>query len=251
VVVGAGGSAYRLFRTRLARVEQRRLAQESFSRQLIETQEAERQRIARDLHDSLGQNLLLVKNRLSIEIRRADPSSPSLEGLRQASTEVSQALDEVRATARALRPAELDRLGLGKALESMLDRIGPITTTKFSSELDDLSGLYPKEVEVQVFRVAQEAVNNVLKHSQAEEAIVELKLEPTRLRLTVQDDGAGFEPAMADRRKGFGLSGMAERARLIGGDFEVKSALGGGCRLTVTVPLPKQRNGKDQSIHRG
>jgi signal transduction histidine kinase len=94
-----------------------------------------------------------------------------------------------------------------------------------------------------LFRIAQEAINNVLKHAQANGVIVELKREPTGLRLTVQDDGAGFDATASGRPGGFGLSGMAERARLIGGALAVNAAPGRGCRLTVTVPLPKSRNG--------
>ena len=233
------GLIYWLFRARLAHVERRRLVQESFARQVIETQEAERQRIARELHDSVGQTLLLVKNHLSLGIRKAEPASPIMEDLGQASAEVSQAIEEVRATARALRPVELDRLGLGKALESMLDRIAATTPTRLSSELDDLGKLDGQEVEIQLYRIAQEAITNVLKHSKANEVIVELKREGKNLRLTVQDDGIGFNPECSSLTGGFGLPGMAERARLVGAAFSVKAAPGKGCRLTVTMPLPK------------
>jgi signal transduction histidine kinase len=139
-----------------------------------------------------------------------------------------------------LRPVELDRLGLAKALEAMLERIGSTTATRFSSELDDLGEMGNKESQIQLYRIAQEAINNVLKHAQAREVIMELKRERTALRLTVQDDGIGFDPELTARAGGFGLSGMSERARLIGGALSVKSASGKGCRLTVTVPWPLQ-----------
>ena len=235
----AAALLYWAVRTRLAQVERRRLAQESFARQLIETQETERQRIARELHDGVGQSLLLVKNRLTLGLKQADSGSPIVTHLEQASSEVSQAIEEVRATARLLRPVELDRLGLAKALESMLERITANTDTRISSELDDLGELNNREMEIQLYRIAQEAINNVLKHSKAPEVIVELKREATGLRLTVQDDGIGFDSVASAEKRGFGLSGMTERARLIGGELSVKSALGKGCRLTVTVPLAK------------
>jgi signal transduction histidine kinase/ligand-binding sensor domain-containing protein len=231
-----------LVRARLAQVERRRRVQEAFARQLIQTQEAERQRIARELHDGIGQSLLLVKNRLSQGIKQTQDTSPVSQQLQQASAEVSQAIEEVRSTARALRPVELDRLGLGKALESMLERSGASTHIKFSHELDEIGGLPEREAEIQLYRIAQEAVNNALKHSKAREVIVELKREAANLRLTVQDDGTGFEPGAADRSAGSGLSGMSERARLIGAAFSVQAAPGKGCRLTVTMPLPTQRD---------
>jgi signal transduction histidine kinase/streptogramin lyase len=239
--LGAGLIFWRV-RARLAQSERRRKVQEAFARQVIQTQEAERQRIARELHDGVGQSLLLAKNRLSIGLKQTQHTSPISQQLEQASAEVSQAIEDVRATARALRPVELDRLGLGKALESMLERSGAGTNIKFSHELDDTGGLADREAEIQLYRIAQEAINNALKHSNAREVIVELKREAGNLRLTVQDDGAGFEPAVAERSGGSGLSSMSERARLIGAAFSVLAAPGNGCRLTVTMPVQKQRH---------
>jgi signal transduction histidine kinase/ligand-binding sensor domain-containing protein len=242
VVAMTGGLIYWIFRTRLAQVERRRLVQESFARQVIETQEVERQRIAQELHDGVGQILLLVKNHLSLGMKNVEPSSPILEHLGRASSVTSQAIEEVRATARALRPVELDCLGLGKALEAMIERIGATTTARYSFELDDVEESIGREVEIQLYRIAQEAMNNVLKHSKADRVIVELKQEAKDIRLTVQDNGAGFDPALSGRQGAFGLPGMAERARLIGGALSVMAAPGKGCRLTVTVPLVKQRH---------
>jgi signal transduction histidine kinase/ligand-binding sensor domain-containing protein len=239
VVFLAAGLVYAYVRSLLKRAERRRLAQETFARQVIETQEAERQRIAHELHDGVGQILLLVKNHLTLGMKKAEATSPGLEHFGQASSAASQAIDEVRATAHTLRPVELDRLGLGKALESMLDRIASTTTTRCSFDLDDVGESVGREVEIQLYRIAQEAINNVLKHSKAGEVNIELKQETKNLRLTVQDDGAGFDPARSVGKGGIGLSGMAERARLIGGLLSVMAAPGKGCRLTVTVPLSK------------
>ncbi len=124
----------------------------------------------------------------------------------------------------------------------MLDRIGGTTSMRFSFELDEMGELDGREVEIQLYRIAQEAINNVVKHSKAGQVIVELKREGNNLRLTVQDDGVGFELDDGERLGGFGLAGMSERARLIGGALSVKAAPGKGCRLTVIVPLPKQRH---------
>jgi signal transduction histidine kinase len=240
VAVVICGVLYTLYLNRMAQAERRRLAQEAFARKLIETQESERQRIARELHDGVGQTLLLAKNRLALGLKQATGASPVAEHLGQASSEVGQAIEEVRATARALRPVELDRLGLGKAIESMLERVGGTTKTRFSTELDELGELRDKDTEIQLYRIAQEAINNVIKHSNAADVIVELKQEAAWLRLTVQDDGQGFDPDVSGTANGSGLSGMAERARLIGGVFSVKSAPGKGCRLTVTISSTNQ-----------
>jgi signal transduction histidine kinase len=232
------------FRRRLQELEHRRQLQETFARRLIETQEAERRRIALELHDGVGQALILAKNHLTTALHAGGNSRQ--EPIAQASSEVSEALDEIRITARNLRPPELDRLGLAKALEAMLDRTGANTTMRFSFELEDVN---PKrvrpDVEIQLYRIAQEAISNALKHSKATEVIVELKQEGPELRLTVQDDGAGFDPAVAGFRGGSGLSGMRERARLIGGIVTVRAAVGKGCRMSVSVPLLDEQRGKN------
>jgi signal transduction histidine kinase/ligand-binding sensor domain-containing protein len=227
-----------MLRARLAVLERRRLAQEAFSRQLIQTQEKERQRIAHELHDGVGQSLILAKNHIVSVIARAGASAPFAGLLSQISTEVSEALEEIRATSRALRPVELDRLGLAKSLEAMLGRAGHGTTIKIMSDLEDLEDLAGREVGIQLYRIAQEAINNVLKHSHAQRVIVELKREQDSVRLTIQDNGDGFDPAASTQQNGFGLAGMAERARIIGGSFSVNAQPGSGCRLTVIVPLP-------------
>jgi signal transduction histidine kinase/ligand-binding sensor domain-containing protein len=167
LVAASAGLIYYVFRARLARLEQRRQAQEAFARQVIETQETERQRIARELHDGVGQILLLVKNRLSQGMAKMGPRPLVQEHFGQAAADVTQAIAEIRATAHALRPVELDRLGLGQALESMLERAGGTTTTRISAELEDVRNSVGREVEIQLYRIAQEAINNVLKHANA------------------------------------------------------------------------------------
>jgi signal transduction histidine kinase/ligand-binding sensor domain-containing protein len=237
-VAGAGVLAYH---RRVTNLERRRLAQEAFSRQLIESQETERQRIAAELHDSLGQNLLLIKNRAALGLAQVAQPAGVEEQLQNISNAATQAISEVRAIAFALRPYELDRLGLTKAVESMVQKVAETSRVHFATDLDDLAGALSPEEEINLYRIMQEAINNVLKHAGATEVILELKKEPPGLRVSVLDDGRGFDPSArretAAGQGGFGLSGMAERARLLGGELRVQSAPGRGTRVTVTVPL--------------
>ena len=243
VAVGASALILVSVRVRLARLRREHAAQALFARQLINSQEEERKRIAGELHDSLGQTLLLVKNRALLGLNQPDVP-PGIAGhFRQISDSASDAIEEVRATAFALRPYELDRLGLSKATESMIEKVAATSSIKFSTDLDDVAGRLPPEIEISVYRILQEAINNAVRHSGATSVIVEMKQEPPLLRVSILDDGRGFDAATVQttaeqQRNGFGLRGLAERAKLIGGAFQVQSAAGKGTRVTLTVRLP-------------
>ncbi len=229
---------------RMMRLEQSRAAQEAFSHQLLSSQEEERKRLASELHDGLGQDLLLIKNRVGL--LAADKRHP-LEVARQLgeiSQNASRAIADVRAISQALRPTALEQVGLTKAVEWMVEQVAGASTTKFSTELENIDGLLEPEKEISLYRVVQEALNNVLKHAQASQVIVEAKREKAELRASVFDNGRGFDPERAGRegeKPGLGLAGMRERAKVLGGRIELQSASGKGTRLTLTVPLSSDR----------
>jgi len=134
-----------------------------------------------------------------------------------------------------LRPAELDQLGLAKAIEWMVEKTGATSTTRFGCEVDGIDRL-PPEMEISIYRIAQEGINNVLKHANATEAILQLQREAGAVRFSIFDNGRGLEKPL--RNDGQGLMGIAERVRLLGGKFDIQSAPGKGTRLTATIPLP-------------
>jgi signal transduction histidine kinase/ligand-binding sensor domain-containing protein len=240
VLAVAGGLLWGGVRRRVARLEGRRQAQADFSRRLIQAQEAERKRLARELHDGLGQDLILIKNRAQFGLQHLAPPAPLGEQLREITDAAGHALEAVRGTVHALHPYELDRLGLTQALEAMAQRASATSTTRFLTDLDDLDGVFPPEAQIQLYRLLQEGANNVLKHAQATEAILEVKREAGAVRAALFDDGRGFDPATLDAAGwgGLGLRGMAERAGLIGGTLRVHSTPGRGTRLEVTIPAP-------------
>jgi len=228
-----------LYHLRISALQRRREAQEAFSRKLIESQENERKRIASELHDSLGQNLLLIKNRAELGREQAAGSTPRDTQFNQIVDAATQAIGEVRAIAFGLRPAELDRLGLANAARAMLNQVSETTTIRFESELDDVAKCLSPAQEIGLYRILQEAVNNVLKHSEATEAVVELKHEQRHVRLSVFDNGRGFDPQLPRSpggQGGYGLSGLAERVSILRGEFELLSKPGRGARLTVRLP---------------
>jgi len=233
-----------LYELRVYQHKRARTMQEGFARRLIESQEQERKRVAGELHDSLGQSLQIIKGRAQLGLDRTSNQPESAKQFQEIASAASQAIQEVRAISHALRPAEVDQLGLSKAIEWMVEKAGATSPTRFACELERVDGVLPPEVEISLYRIAQEGINNVLKHAQAGEAILELKRAANTVRLSIFDNGRGFAKGadladLAKGRVGQGLAGIAERVRLLGGELDLQSAPGRGTRLTVTCHLPK------------
>jgi signal transduction histidine kinase/ligand-binding sensor domain-containing protein len=235
-----------LYARRISALKRAHQVQETFSRQLIESQESERKRIAAELHDSLAQNLLVVKNRVLLAMRASAGDARSREHLNEASAATDQAIDEVSEISYNLRPHQLDNLGLGRAIEAMLDRVSGSSGILFSAEIDPLDGLFPPQDETSLYRIIQECVNNIVKHSQANEARIAIKTEARAISLTIQDNGRGFdlEARVADRSRtsGFGLTGIAERTRMLGGKLVIESVPGSGTLITAQIELLRKRD---------
>ena len=200
------------------------------ARRSLAAQEAERARIARELHDQIGQSLTAVVLQLERAARRtAAPVRREVEEAREA---VRESLEEVREIARRLRPEALDDLGLASALAALtLDvsrRTGLRVERRIAAGLPELS---PEE-ELVVYRVAQEGLTNVARHADARHAWVTLDSRNGGVALEVRDDGRGFEPRAA---AGAGLRGMRERALLVGADLDVESRNGEGAAVRLTL----------------
>lgn len=221
-------------------------AQQAFARQLIASQEAERKRIAAELHDSLGQNLLIVKNRAQLGQIVAQEKDPELlEQFEWIVNSASQSIEEVREIAQNLRPYHLDRLGLTKALEVMIEKVAATTKMRFVSELVPLDDLFSKEDAITLYRVVQESLTNVVKHAQATQARISVERTTDSITLTIEDNGRGFVPAEAAAKpSGFGLAGMAERVRMLGGEWQIDSQEGQGTTVTMRLTLHDKTKGK-------
>ena len=233
------------WRYRLAKIRQVHEAREHFAGQLIRSQESERKRIAAELHDSLGQQLLIVRHRAQLGQRAAE-AAPELAreypGILEqfASIEASagDSIEEVRGIAQNLRPYLLDSLGLTKALEVMIEQVAATKRMRLVAQLLPLDDLFGKDDAITLYRIVQESLNNAVKHSGATEARVEVDRTRQSVSVTVRDDGRGFLADSAARASGFGLAGMAERVRMLGGDLKVSSQPGQGTVVTVNVPVP-------------
>ncbi|QQS47519.1 MAG: hypothetical protein IPM66_02340 [Acidobacteriota bacterium] len=214
-------------------------SQEAFSRRLIESQEGERKRIAAELHDSLGQSLAIIKNRALHSLADPDDHDRAREQIEEIAEAAGHAIQETREIAYNLRPFHIDRLGLTAALAAMIKRASS-DNLQFTTELDSIDGLLAPEQEINFYRIVQESVNNIIKHSGAGEASVAIKRRDGMIELTIADNGRGFEVGRGGSRNaesgsGFGLLGMTERARILGCVPVITSAPGKGTTIKLKL----------------
>ena len=230
------------WRYRIAEMRRGQAAQQAFSRQLIESEERERQRIAAELHDSLGQNLLVVKNRALLGAL-AQQDGEARKQFDEIGATVAQTLEEVRIIAYNLRPHHLEQLGLTTTIRAMIEKIAESSGIEMIADLDDLDGVFPPDQEITIYRIIQESVNNVIKHARAREAHVAVRSHEHHVEITVRDDGQGFASAAptagAAAGGGFGLKGLAERVQMLGGTHTIDSGPGRGTTVTVRIGTPR------------
>jgi len=196
--------------------------------------------IAAELHDSLGQRLVIMKNHAIVLLQNRKGTGilniAQRESIEEMSAELSGALREVKEISYDLRPYRLDRLGLSAAVRALVEKAAAASETVFHAEIDDIDDVCPKGDEINFYRIVQECVNNILKHSHAANAYVDIKRDREAVHLTVHDDGDGIASALihpTSTTRGFGLTGIAERADLIGGRATIKSTPELGTTITV------------------
>jgi two-component system sensor histidine kinase UhpB len=202
-------------------------------RRVLLAQEAERQRIARELHDEVGQVLTSVVLELEHAAQRAD--ADDAQQLATARESVRRSLEDVRRIARELRPEMLDDLGLQSALRALCTSAAAHQRLHIERRLELTDAVSP-EVELVVYRVAQESLTNVMRHAGASEVLVSLANVGGGLRLIVRDDGHGLPAGV---NGGAGLAGMQERALHVGGRLTVATVPDGGTEVRLDIPLPE------------
>jgi signal transduction histidine kinase len=243
VALGVAGAIVGIWKYRVGQLQRVQMAQAAFARQLIASQEAERKRIAAELHDSLGQSLVIIRNWAMLGASQLENESPAREELDEINTLASRTINEVREIAYNLGPYHLERLGFENSIRDMATRVAQASGISIATELDALDGALSSESQMSLYRVAQEALNNVVKHSRATETRIALKRESAGVRLTVADNGQGFDQQATKAsdlpgasRPGFGLNGMAERVRLLGGALTVRSIPEQGTTVEALLP---------------
>jgi signal transduction histidine kinase len=211
---------------------------ERLSSQLLTAQEEERRRIARELHDEVGQVLTAIKVELAVAARAIESTGGRSDALADVRSITDGAINTVRDLSHLLHPSMLDDLGLASAVEWYLKGFGQRHGIKTELLQDGMADRFVPEIEVGIFRIVQEALTNVAKHARAISCRVYLQRLPHSLLVTVEDDGLGFDPAATRRGpRGLGLVGIRERVARLNGEMRIETAAGKGTRLTVEVPV--------------
>lgn len=205
----------------------------ALSRRLLEIQEEERGRLARDLHDDIGQALTALKIQVE-SLRLAHGEAAQRTRVDDCVDMIQSTLERVRQLSLSLRPPQLDDLGLAAALRSHLDRQARVAGLASHFDAADAPHELAPDTETACFRVAQEAITNVLRHARARNLWVRLYDDGGRLALSVRDDGAGFDVQSV---RGLGLAGMEERTALVGGSLELRATPGKGTMVLAKFPL--------------
>ncbi|MBI2419163.1 MAG: hypothetical protein HYV28_14935 [Ignavibacteriales bacterium] len=221
-------------RSKLKRLRSEHVQQKLFSKLLIESQEAERKRLSKELHDSLGQNLLIIKNWLDLyqnSEERVDVNLAEVDEL------IRDAVREVKEISSNLHPHQLERLGLNKAIVAMLKKITDTTGLVIETEIDNISNMLSQEAEINIYRIIQESLNNVLKHAKASKVIVTIQKTGAEISLSIKDNGIGFDEANKHMQikitDGLGLKSIRERARILDGVMRIETASGSGTAIII------------------
>jgi len=208
---------------------------------LIEAQEKERSRIACELHDDFNQRLAL----LSIELEQLGKTMPKAprnrELLKRIQNQAQELSGDIHRLSYRLHPAKLDHLGLAAAVRSLCEEMSQTTNVRIEVQHNRFPAALPKDIALCVFRVAQEALRNCVKHSGAQSVRVLLWKTSDAVRLTVSDDGCGFDPKLDVRQSGLGFISMKERVYLLGGEMQINSQPQCGTCVDVSVPIVPSR----------
>ncbi|MDG3583108.1 tetratricopeptide repeat-containing sensor histidine kinase [Galbibacter pacificus] len=200
--------------------------QEDFSRRLLLSQEQERERISKDLHDGVGQSLLLIKNKVALN---ADENTKTM---------FNNAIEEVRSISRALHPFQLEKLGITKAIKNTVKDIDENTNIFITSDVDDISNILTQEQELHLYRIIQETLSNIVKHAGTEAAKVSVLKRPKSILVVIKDHGKGFD--FAEKYNDFeslGLKTLRERTKFLKGTMKVDSEKDKGTTFSYVIPL--------------
>ncbi len=201
--------------------KKKQLLEQQFARDLLQEQENERKRVSKELHDGVGQNLLLIKNSLTL-----DPAkTPGL---------IDKTIEDIRSISRNLHPIQLEKFGITKAIENIVEDLNNLTTIFFSDEIDNIDHFFPKEKEIYLYRIIQECFNNIMKHSGASAAKISVVKDNNKVTITIQDNGVGFNfEKNKDKQKSFGLKSLQERVSFLKGKISFDSENNKGTIITI------------------
>ncbi|MBI5215379.1 MAG: hypothetical protein HY960_06460 [Ignavibacteriae bacterium] len=234
------GTIFLLIRFHHKKIKREQQVQQAFTRMLMQSQEADRKRIAAEMHDGLGQDLMVISSKTQIALKSAEPEK-LLKRIKEISETASQAINNMREIAFNLSPYQIEKLGITLSLQSMVNKISSSSSIAFNSDLENIDTVLCKENEIHLYRIVQECLNNIVKHSAATTATVRLKSFPERIELCIHDDGKGFDYSnVVENGKGdtgLGLRNLSERVKLLNAEMSISSNNGLGTQIRIIIPI--------------
>lgn len=203
--------------------------QEQFSQDLINEQEKERSRLARELHDSVGQKLMLLSKQTK------NSGNENTQKL------ADNTLEEIRSISRGLHPSNLERLGLTEAINALVYSINANTDLFFTDEIENIDHILPRESELHLYRIIQEALSNIVKHAEAKAVKLNIQKTNDALEVLISDNGKGFDFESKKKSISLGLKTVFERVKILGAKLNFDSSLGHGTKIILTILLPKAK----------
>lgn len=228
------------YKYRVKQLERERDLHQNYARRLVDAHEGERKRIAVELHDGLSQSLVIIRQRATICLQAKDDPMRQEEQLEAISEAATAVIDEVRGIVYDLRPVQLDLLGLTNSLHELLDKISRTHQLPIERDLAELADQLSPDIENNLYRIVQEALNNIVRHAHATRVSIALWREENKLLLTIADNGCGFtvDPSRDLRGStGLGLTSMRDRVRVLHGELQIESSPNNGTTITIQIPL--------------
>lgn len=217
------------------------IMQQNFTQQLIESQEVERKRIAAELHDGIGQEMLIIKNHALLALQKDVKTDFIKEHVNEISNTASKLLSEIRLITYNLRPYHLEKLGLSETIEIAIENISKSISIELRFNIDPIDNCLQKEDEIIFFRIIQEAINNIIKHSKAKKALINISKEEKNIIVNIKDDGIGFSLAEKNFSEkgfhGFGLASIAQRVKLLKGNYSIDTEPNKGTKIKIVIPV--------------
>ena len=210
---------------------------EHYAHSLINTIEEERKRLSKEFHDSIGQNILVLRNSM-LKMLKGNPDSNQQSKFNELLAITAETLEEIRQISQNLRPTTLDTIGLTASISSMIYKLNEVEETTFTFNCPiSIDQLIDKNHEINIYRIVQELTNNILKHAKASTVTITFRIEPTSLILDVQDNGIGFNyQTLASSNLGNGLSSIKERVKILKGQVHYATGINQGTTTTITIP---------------
>ncbi|MDQ3020973.1 MAG: histidine kinase [Bacteroidota bacterium] len=232
------------YKKRINKIKKEKTSQEEFSRRLIESQEDERKRIASELHDTIAHDILLTKSKALLALRNPEDNENLKNALNEISDMSSETINDVRGISYNLHPHQLERLGFSEAIQSIINEVSKASEIYFSIKVDNVDDVISKEAEINLYRVIQEGINNIIKHSRATEAELKVIRLEHQIIISITDNGIGVNAEnqhSSETKQGFGLSGIAERVKILKGDLKIESEVNNGTVLRILVPFSSKQ----------